>query len=141
MTRQRRALLAAIEEAGGHPTADEIYRIAKRRLPRISLGTIYRNLGILAEHGLVQSIEAAGRQRRFDADAARHYHVRCMGCGRLDDVRMKSICHVERAARAATGYEITGHRMELLGLCRGCATERDRKRKGAQRSPAKQGGA
>lgn len=141
MTRQRRALLAAIEEAGGHPTADEIYRTVRRRLPRISLGTVYRNLEVLSRHGLLRRIEAGSGPRRFDAEAASHYHARCLRCGRVEDVNMPPQARLERAARSATDYEITGHRIEFLGLCHRCATQRRQRRKGAQQGSAKQGGA
>ena len=120
MTRQRKALLEAIQREDSHPTADGIYRIVRRRLPRISLGTVYRNLDLLAEQGLVQKLELGGAQRRFDGKQGRHYHVRCLGCGRVDDVRMRPLSEVERAARRATDYAITGHYLEFVGLCWEC---------------------
>ncbi len=120
MTRQRKALLEAIQREETHPTADEVYRLVKRRLPRISLGTVYRNLDLLAAQGLVQKLEMGGTQRRFDAKHGRHYHVRCIRCGRVDDLSMRPLLAVERAARRATDYEITGHQLEFVGLCREC---------------------
>ncbi len=141
MTRQRRALLAAVQQARGHPTADDIYRIARRRLPHISLGTVYRNLEILSRQGIVHKIELGSAQRRFDAKGTSHYHVRCVGCGRVDDVAIGPAAKLERAARSATDYMIIGHRLEFLGLCGGCGTRGEQVCKGAERGEAKQAGA
>jgi Fur family ferric uptake transcriptional regulator len=141
MTRQRRALLKAVQQATGHPTADDIYRIVRRWLPHISLGTVYRNLEILSRHGIVHKIELGSTQRRFDAKRPSHYHVRCLGCGRVEDVDIRPQARLERAARSATNYKITGHRLEFLGLCGRCGTTDEQVRKGAERGEAKQAGA
>ncbi len=141
MTRQRRALLKAVQQARGHPTADDIYRLVRRQLPHISLGTVYRNLEILSRHGIVHKIELGSTQRRFDAEGASHYHVRCVACGRVDDVRMGPAARLERAARSATDYTIIGHRLEFLGLCGCCGTTDEQARKGAKGGETKQAGA
>jgi Fur family ferric uptake transcriptional regulator len=124
MTRQRRALLEAIEKSHAHPTADEVYRTVRRRLPRISLGTVYRNLEVLADLGMIQKVELGSGQRRYDAVRAHHYHVRCQRCGRVEDVWLRRARGLETAAQRQSGYEITGHRLDFLGLCARCRTER-----------------
>jgi Fur family ferric uptake transcriptional regulator len=123
MTRQRRVLLEVLEKAGIHPTADDIYRMVRRRLPHISLGTVYRNLELLCEKGVIRRVGLGGSQRHFDRERGLHYHVRCVRCGRVDDVPIKPAVGLERAARKATGYSITGHQVEFVGLCARCKTE------------------
>ncbi len=120
MTKQRKALLEVVQRGNTHPTADDVYRLVKKRLPRISLGTVYRNLDLLVAQGLMQKLEMGGAQRRFDAKHERHYHVRCVRCGRVDDLSMKPLAEVERAARRLTNFEITGHQLEFSGVCREC---------------------
>jgi Fur family ferric uptake transcriptional regulator len=120
MTRQRRALLDAVQREDRHPTADEVHRAVRRRLPRISLGTVYRNLELLVEQGLLRKLDLGGGQRRFDAKPGPHYHVRCTRCGRVEDVRMRPLPAVERAAARATGYEVTEHHLEFVGRCGEC---------------------
>ena len=68
MTRQRPVILEELKNLTTHPTADELYSMVRRRLPRISLGTVYRNLEILSEMGLAQKLESAGAQRRYGGD-------------------------------------------------------------------------
>jgi Fur family ferric uptake transcriptional regulator len=123
MTRQRRSVLEAVQAAHAHPTADEVHRVVRRRLPRISLATVYRNLDLLSEHGLIRRLDVGGSQRRYDGTPGRHYHVRCVHCGRMDDVPIRPLANADRAARRATDYRIFGHRLEFVGLCARCRTE------------------
>ena len=104
--------------------------MVRRRLPRISLGTVYRNLELLSENGLIRRLELSGGQRRFDGRRERHHHVRCLNCSRVDDVSIKPATAVERAACRATDYQIAGHRLEFIGRCSRCKTEKTTSRKG-----------
>ncbi len=124
MTRQRRAILEALAGMRTHPTAHEVHRMVRRRLPRISLGTVYRNLELLSERGLIGKLEAGGSRRRFDADVREHYHVRCLGCGRVADVSVRLPGSLEGKIRRASDYEIVGHRLEWVGLCPKCTRKR-----------------
>lgn len=130
MTRQRKALLEAVGRHEEHPTADQVYRRVRRKLPHISLATVYRNLEILAEHGLMQRLDVGGSQKRFDADLGHHHHARCLACGRIEDVAVDVPDSVIRKARRATHYRITGHRLEFVGLCGRCRTPRQVRGKG-----------
>jgi len=120
MTRQRQVILEALRKVSSHPTADEVYEMVRRRLPRVSLGTVYRNLEMLSERGMIQKLELGGSRRRFDGNVRDHYHVRCIRCGRLEDAPVESVAAVEDALRGATDYEIIGHRLEFIGLCPQC---------------------
>jgi Fur family ferric uptake transcriptional regulator len=120
MTRQRQVILEELRKVSSHPTADEVYDMVRRRLPRVSLGTVYRNLEMLSERGMIQRLELGGTRRRFDGNAREHYHVRCISCGRLEDAPVESVAAVEEALRGATDYEILGHRLEFIGLCPQC---------------------
>ena len=120
MTRQRQVILEELRKVNSHPTADEVYQMVRRRLPRVSLGTVYRNLEMLSERGIIQKLEMGGSRRRFDGKVGDHYHVRCVSCGRLEDVPVKPTTAVEKAARGVSDYEILGHRLEFIGLCPQC---------------------
>jgi Fur family ferric uptake transcriptional regulator len=120
MTRQRRVILEELAKLKTHPTADELYRIVRRRVRRISLSTVYRNLDILARAGTIHKIDMAGAQARFDGDVSRHYHLRCTKCGRVDDSPAGPLPMIDEAARQITSYEIVGHRLEFLGICPAC---------------------
>ena len=124
MTRQRKVILEEVRsDLDRHMTADEIYEEVRKRLPRISLGTVYRNLEILAELGAIQKLELSGSIKRFDGNPSRHYHIRCMRCGRVDNAPVAPLQQIEDKLYGATVFTIIGHRLEFEGFCPGCATE------------------
>lgn len=120
MTRQRRLILDELSCRKDHPTADELYDAVRRRLPRISLGTVYRNLDVLVRNGLATRLDMGGAQARFDADVQPHYHVRCISCGRVDDIYGYLSHEVTLPPADSRGYEITGVRVEFEGVCPEC---------------------
>jgi Fur family ferric uptake transcriptional regulator len=97
--------------------------MVRRRLPKISLGTVYRNLDLLAEAGKIQKLDLGGSEARFDAVTEAHYHVRCVRCGRVDDVPGLPADLVGHGMAKAAGYEILGHRLEFVGICPQCKTQ------------------
>ncbi len=123
MTRQRRIILEELRKLRSHPTADEVYDIVRQRMPRISLGTVYRNLELLSQWGLVQKLDLAGPRRRFDGSPEDHYHVRCVRCGEVEDVSGETLRNLEASVRSNTEFEIIGHHLCFLGFCPGCRQE------------------
>lgn len=121
MTRQRQIILEELRKVDTHPSADQVYETVRKRLPRISLGTVYRNLEILSELGEIQKLELGGDLKRFDRNSNKHYHIRCMNCGRVDDAPIAPLNQVEDELYGATVYTIIGHRLEFEGLCPQCS--------------------
>ncbi len=78
-TKQRRVVYETIKNTYSHPTADWIFEKVRHRLPKVSLGTVYRNLGVLKEEGLVSEIYGNDRRAHFDADTSPHAHFICIG--------------------------------------------------------------
>ncbi len=120
ITHQREVILEELRAVTSHPTADELYDQIRQRLPRISLATVYRNLEWLTDQGLVQKIEVGGRQKRFDGNPEKHYHIRCLNCGKVDDIELAPIQTLETSVEGQCGYRILGHRLEFQGLCPAC---------------------
>lgn len=125
MTRQRMVILEELRKVDIHPSADEIYAIVRKRLPRISLGTIYRNLEVLSESGEILRLDSGSSLKRFDGRIDRHYHIRCTGCDRLTDIFCDPGADLDAQARNFTDFSVTGHKLEFVGICPDC-----------QRSPA-----
>ena len=120
MTNQRKIILEELGKVASHPTADQIYQLVRRRMPRISLGTVYRNLEILSQGGTILKLEMGGSQRRFDGHIAPHYHIRCKECGEVQDLPSEPMVDVETRLRAKTKFSVVGHRLELIGVCPQC---------------------
>ena len=121
ITNQREIILHELRSVKTHPTADELFEQVRGRLPRVSLATVYRNLEWLCQQGIVQKIEVGGRQKRFDGTANLHYHIRCIGCGRVDDVDMSPVETLDHDLSDKSGYTIMGHRLEFWGTCPACS--------------------
>ncbi len=123
LTTQRQIILEELAKVKTHPTASELYDMVRKRLPRIGLGTVYRNLELMADSGMILKIEVGGTQKRFDATTDDHYHIRCSACGRVDDIDVPVIRDLASLAAATTSYQILGHHIEFTGICSSCQKE------------------
>ncbi len=119
MTRQRRIILEVLKGVKNHPSADSVYEMVRARLPHISLGTVYRNLELLTQAGLIQKLDG-GSQKRYDADTSTHYHFRCLECSQIVDLPFPALGQVEKICEKMSEYEILGHQLELVGRCPKC---------------------
>ncbi|TBL80538.1 peroxide-responsive transcriptional repressor PerR [Paenibacillus thalictri] len=121
MTPQRHAILAYLIDTMCHPTADDIYKALEPRFPSMSVATVYNNLKVFIEVGLVREMNYGDQSSRFDADMTDHYHAHCERCGGMFDFDYPPLAEVERAASEQTGFIVTGHRLEIYGICPNCA--------------------
>ena len=120
MTTQRKVILEELRKVDTHPSADEVYEMVRKRLPRISLGTVYRNLEILSERGEIQKLELGCTLKRFDGVAENHYHIRCVDCGRVVDAPVDCDIKINHHLKDTTNYKIIGHKLEFIGICPAC---------------------
>jgi Fur family ferric uptake transcriptional regulator len=126
LTQQRKIIIDELRKLHSHPTADELYEIVRRKLPHISLGTVYRNLEFLARRGIIRKLEISGMQKRFDGDLDIHQHIRCTRCGRIDDLPADTaVTRCDMELLENTGYEILERRVEFIGICPDCGAEGD----------------
>ena len=122
LTTQRQIILEELGKVKSHPTANEVYDMVRKRLPRIGLGTVYRNLELMAENGIILKLEVGGTQKRFDACTNLHYHIRCIACGRVDDIELPVQQEINDMASRNTSYEVLSHHIEFLGTCEQCSS-------------------
>ncbi len=121
MTSQRRLILEVLKGSKTHPSADGVYREVRKKLPRISLGTVYRNLEIMANQGRVAMISTPKGQRRFDYDTAAHPHFYCVRCGRIEDVPLTVLpSALDGTDSWFQGRVIQGVALHFHGLCTEC---------------------
>lgn len=120
MTPQRHAILAFLLNTMTHPTADEIYKALAPRFPSMSVATVYNNLKVFIEIGLVREMTYGDHSSRFDADMSEHYHALCEQCGKLVDFAYKPLDDLERTAGLETGFQVKSHRVEVYGICSDC---------------------
>ncbi|MCC3375838.1 Fur family transcriptional regulator [Cohnella sp. REN36] len=121
MTPQRYAILEYLMESPSHPTADDIFKSLSPHYPSLSVATVYNNLKLFVDAGLIRELTYGDDSSRFDADLSDHYHAICTSCGAMVDFDHPPVRDVEVAAAQRTGFVVHGHRMEIYGLCPACA--------------------
>lgn len=118
-TKQRKLVLDAVRSRCDHPTADEIFASVRELDSRISRGTVYRNLNILAENGDINHVKVPAADR-YDLRTELHYHMFCTGCGAVADAPIPYDEDCDKAVTEKTGFKISRHRMIFEGLCPEC---------------------
>lgn len=125
MTKQKKVILDILRHTRSHPTADWIYAQARKVLPDISLGTVYRNLGVLRDAGEIMELNYGSTYSRYDGNPGNHYHYVCLHCGRIVDLDMPLHEDLEREAEACGGGRILYHRLEFYGICPECNDQKE----------------
>jgi len=119
-TAQRQIILEELAKVKTHPTANDLYDMVRKRLPRIGLGTVYRNLELMSNKGIIQKLEVGGTQKRFDAITEPHCHIRCTYCGKVEDIDLAVTDDVLKKAAQSSPYQVTGYSIEFSGVCLDC---------------------
>ena len=118
-TKQRSLVLDAVRSRDDHPSADEIYLDVRREDNRISRGTVYRNLNVLAESGEITHVKVPSADR-YDLRMDCHYHCFCTSCGAVFDAPIPYHEEYDRQVEEETGFQIQRHRTIFEGLCPKC---------------------
>lgn len=123
LTSQRRAVLEALGESRGHPSAEDVYLLVKQKNPRVALGTVYQALGVLEEIGVIEAKHWSESPTRYDLNVGPHLDIRCLRCGEVAEVPGVHFENLEDSIRAATPYEVTRATVVVEGLCPACRAE------------------
>ena len=120
--RKRDAILTCLRGTTEHPSAEWVYSQLKQEIPDLSLGTVYRNLSLFKEQGLITSLGTVKGVERFDANTDPHVHYICTGCGRVLDLHQIRVPEaLNQAAATNSGGEVTGCQLTFTGVCGQCA--------------------
>lgn len=122
-SRQRESIKNFLAARYDHPTAETVYLSIKEEFPNISLGTVYRNLNLLAEIGEIQKLSTGIGPDRFDGNPLPHYHFICNHCGCVLDLSVSGLEHINILAGQNFDGEIEGHITYFFGKCPACARE------------------
>ena len=120
--RKRDAILSCLRSTELHPSADWVYERVKQEIPDISLATVYRNLNLFKEQGLIQSLGTVKGVERFDGNTAPHVHYICTGCGRVVDLPGLSVPEdLNHAAELESGGRVAACQLTFTGICGKCS--------------------
>jgi len=120
VTHQRLEVFRELARFPGHPSAEEVYARVKRRLPTISLDTVYRTIATFEKHHLVTRVQTLDHKARFDGNLDRHHHLVCVRCKRIEDFYWPEFDRMAPPRATASWGNIDIKSVELRGLCRRC---------------------
>ena len=120
MTSQRRAVLEELRRFRSHPTAEEVHQVVRRRLPRIGLATVYRNLEVLRRSGHIIRFPSGRGGFRYDGRPGPHLHVRCESCGSIEDVPLRELPDLRGLLRGKSGFVVEDYDLMFRGTCPDC---------------------
>lgn len=132
-TVQRGLVFSAMEQLPKHPTAEDVYLFIHEQHPGVSKATVYRNLNVLCKMGDLFRLSLPSGADRFDLAKNAHYHVKCIHCGRVEDVDIPYLSALQNEVASATGYELNTYQMVFEGSCPDC----QKKGKNGLKSPEK----
>ena len=119
-SRQRELILKTLKENCIHPTAEQLYELIRREEPTVSLATVYRNLNLLAENGMVKKIEGLDGTAHFDHQTFDHYHFICTKCNRVFDIPCDIASDLAQDVESRTGFRIASYDVSFRGTCKSC---------------------
>lgn len=121
-TAQRDDIARVFFDARRHISVEELYREVKRVNPRIGYATVYRTMKLLKDHGLASESHFHDGEARYESalEARHHDHMICVNCGKIDEFSEPKIETLQSDIARRHGFRLTGHKMELYGLCKAC---------------------
>ncbi len=119
-SKQRAMIKEFLQGRTDHPTAEVVYRNIREVYPKISLGTVYRNLVLLSDIGEIARLRVGDGYEHFDYDTSEHNHFVCNKCGCVIDMEMEDICSIDNIAAKNFPGKIEGHKIYFYGICEDC---------------------
>ena len=123
VTPQRLAIYTVLANTKVHPSAEMIFSQLQPVYPTMSLATVYKTIEILKEIGMVQVLNVGEDSFRYDANIENHPHIRCMACGRVDDLEGIEADEFIKGVSNLTSYQVTGQQFYFFGICPECQTK------------------
>ncbi len=120
-SKQRDLIYQVVRSVKTHPSAEEVYEIARLTMPSLSLGTVYRNLKLLAEEGKINEVQFESGKIRFDGVTHNHEHFICTGCGKVLDINpTPTLKYLASTNPDVRHLNVTAYSLTYYGLCGDC---------------------
>jgi len=122
VTHQRQVLYETMKTMHGHPSPEEVYARVKKKVPAISLATVYKNIHIFVESGVFREVSLHHGSVRVEMNGEAHHHVVCSKCRKITDIGEKELGFVARRSRLPDGFRVERYAVDVIGVCAKCQT-------------------
>jgi len=122
-THQRQVVYEVVVASHGHHSPEQIYAMVRRRIPSISLATVYNNLRLFVERGLLREVTPHASTLRVDGNLKPHHHLVCSRCKSVQDIEGEFIDFKRISRKLPDGFDLTQPLVEVFGICRRCRSK------------------
>ena len=123
-THQRRVIYETVMSLDGHPSPELIYDAVRRKIPSISLATVYKNVRTFMESGMLREVSMHHGSLRVEPNESEHYHLVCTRCRQITDLDPESVRVLPvKATRSMKGFQVTRITVDVLGICAACSAK------------------
>lgn len=119
MTKQRKLIFDIVNTSCIHPTVEQVFEIAKLKMPGIVMATVYNNINALTDAGLIRRVTCRGEPDRYDNAYLPHEHLKCKECGNVTDIFLKN-CDLLEELKQKTGQDIASYELNMYYICDNC---------------------
>lgn len=120
VTHQRQVLYEVMQGMDGHPSPEEIYARVKRKIPSISLATVYKNIHLFVESGVLREVSLHHGSQRLEMNAEEHHHLVCSKCKSIEDIDESSLGALPKRRKLADGFLVERYSVDVIGICAKC---------------------
>jgi Fur family peroxide stress response transcriptional regulator len=124
VTHQRQVLYEVMQQMHGHPSPEDIYEQVRQRIPTISLATVYKNLNLFVESGVLREVSLHHGSRRVEMGGAAHHHMVCSRCKSITDIGEDELGLLPKQEKLTGGFLVERYAVDVIGLCSVCQAER-----------------
>ena len=120
MTHQRQVLYEVMQTMPGHPSPEEVYARVKKRIPAISLATVYKNIHLFIERGVLKEVSLHHGSLRVELNSRVHHHMVCSHCKTITDIEEEDLDVVPALQRLPGGFQVERYAIDVIGICAAC---------------------
>lgn len=120
VTQQRQVIYEVMQSIGGHPSPEQVYAVVRERIPTISLATVYKNIHLFVESGVLREVSLHHGTVRVELAAEEHHHVVCSRCKSIADIDESELGAIPRQSRLPGGFLVERYAIDVIGLCAEC---------------------
>jgi Fur family transcriptional regulator, peroxide stress response regulator len=120
VTHQRQVLYEVMQGMSGHPSPEEVYARVKKKIPSISLATVYKNIHLFVESGVFRKMSMHHGSVRVEMNDEAHHHMVCSKCKSISDIGEKELGLISKRVRLPGGFLVERYSVDVIGLCTKC---------------------